>query len=65
MLVLWGSFSNAKTKLGSTEWFKFGFCANSSGLYRCLFHIIVLVKPDFNCGYNFAFSWVDKVTTET
>ena len=31
----------------------------------CLFQLIVVLKPDFNCWSNFALSWVDKVTTET
>ena len=66
------SCSNAKTKslftpwkLGSIKWFKFSFCANNSGFDKYLFQIIVLWKPDFNCGNNFALSWVDKVTTGT
>ena len=40
-------------------------CANNSGFDRYLFQLIVLLKPDFNCGNNFALSWVDKVTTGT
>ena len=70
MFVLCASFSNAKTKIlftpwkiGSTKWFKLGFCANNSVFDRYLFQLIVLLKPVFNCGNNFALSWVDKVTT--
>ena len=25
--------------------------------------VVALLKPDFNCGNNFALCWVDKVTT--
>ena len=50
-------------KLGSTKWFKFGFCVNNSGFHRYLFQLIVLLKIDFNFGNNFELSWVDKVTT--
>ena len=64
MLVLCGSFSNAKTKglftswkFGSTKWFKFGFSANNSGFDRYLFELIVLLKPEFNVGNNFASSY--------
>ena len=35
---------------------KFAFCANISGFARYLFQLIVLLKPDFNCGNNFALS---------
>ena len=70
MIVLCVSSSNVKTKsllapwkLGSTKWFKFEFCATNSGLDRYLFQLIVLLKPDFNCGYKFALSLVDKVST--
>ena len=66
------SFSNAKTKslftpgkLGSIKWFKFEFRAYNSGFAKFLFQLIVLLKPDFNYGINFALSWVDKVTTGT
>ena len=52
-------------KLCANKWFKFGFCVNNSGFDKCLFPLIVLLKPDFNCANNFAFSWVDKVTTGT
>ena len=31
---------------------KFTFCANISGFARYLFQLIVLLKPDFNCGNN-------------
>ena len=31
-------------------------CANNSGFDRYLFQLIVLLKPDFNCGNNFALS---------
>ena len=72
MLVLCTSSSNAKTKilftpwkLGSPKWFKFGFLANNFSCDWYLFPLIVLLKPDFNCGNNFALSWVDKVTTRT
>ena len=44
---------------------KFAFCANNSGFAKYLFQVIVLLKPFFNCGNNFALSWVDKVTTGT
>ena len=30
-----------------------------------LFQLIVLLKPDFNCFYSFALSWVVKVTVGT
>ena len=43
-------------KLGSTKWFKFSFCANNDGFDRHLLQMIVLLKPDFNCGNNFALS---------
>ena len=72
MFVLCASFSNAKTKspfapwkLGSTKWLKFGFWGNNSGFSRYIFQLSVLLKPDFNCGNNFALSWVDKVTNGT
>ena len=72
MLILWSSFPNAKTKrlftpwkLGSIKWFKFTFYANNSGFAGYLFQLIVLLKPDFNCGNDFAVSCVDKVTTGT
>ena len=72
MLVLCASFSNTKTKslvtpwkLGSIKWFKFAFSANNSGFGRYLFQLFVILKPDFNCGNNYALSWVDKVTTGT
>ena len=52
-------------KLGPTKWFKFGSCSNNSGFARFLFQWILLLKLDFNCGNNFALSWVDKVTTGT
>ena len=32
------------------------FCLNNSGFARYLFQLIVLLKPDFNCGNNFALS---------
>ena len=70
MLVLCASFLNAKTKtlftpweLGSTKWFKLGFCGNNSDFDRYLFQLVVLLKPDFNCGNSYILSWVDKVTT--
>ena len=63
ILVLWLSPSTAKTKnlltpwkRGSIKWFKFAFCANNSGFARYLFQLIVLLKPDFNCGNNFVLS---------
>ena len=72
LLVLSASFSNRKTrnlftpwKLGSTKWFKFGFCSNNSGFDRYLFQLTVLLKRDFNWGNTFALSWVYKVTTGT
>ena len=36
--------------------FKFAFHANNSGFDRYLFQLIVLLKPDFNCGNNFVLS---------
>ena len=72
MLILWSSSSNAKTKrlfipwkLGPIKWFKFAFCANNSGFTKYLFQLIVLLKPDFDCGNNFVLSWADKGTTGT
>ena len=44
---------------------KFDFWGNNSAYGRYLFQLIVLLKPDFNWGNNFAWSWVDKVTTGT
>ena len=38
---------------------------NNCGFGRYLFHHVVLLKPYFNCGNNFALSCVDKVTTGT
>ena len=71
MLALCASSSNAKTKslctpwkLGSTKWFKFGFCTNY-GFDRYLFQLITPLNFDFNCCNNLALSWVDKVTTRT
>ena len=34
-------------------------------LLDIFFKLIVLLKPDFNWGNNFALSWVDKVTIGT
>ena len=52
-------------KLSTTKQFKFGFCANNAGFDRYLLQLIVLLKPDFNYGYKFTLSSVDKVTTGT
>ena len=72
LLVLCVLFSKAKRKslltpwkLGSIKWFKFGLWSNTSGFDTYLVQLIVLLKPDFNYGNNFASSWVDKVTTGT
>ena len=43
----------------------FGSYSNNSDFVRYLFHLIVFLKPDFNCCYNFALFRVDKVTTGT
>ena len=62
MLILCASSSNIKAKslftlwkLGSANWFKFGFGANNSGFDRYLFQLVVLLKPGFNCYNNFAY----------
>ena len=72
LLIFCASSSNDKTKslltpwkLGSIKWFKFGFYCSSSGFGKYLFQLIVLLKPDFNYGNNFALSCNDKVTTGT
>ena len=54
-----------KVYLHPENLFKFVFCANNYSFARFLFQLIVLLKPDFNCGSHFALSWVDKVTTGT
>ena len=53
------------SKLGSTKWFKFGFCANISGSHKYLIQVIVLLKPDFNCVHTFTLSLVDEAATGT
>ena len=50
-------------KLGSSEWFKYRFCAYVFRSDWYLFQLIVLLNSDFNCWSNFALSWVDKSTT--
>ena len=37
--------------------FKFAFSANNSRFAKYLFQLIVLLKPDFNCGNNVALSF--------
>ena len=72
LLVFCASSSNAKTKslftpwkLGSIKWFKLISFLNNSGFDTYLFQLIVLSKPYFNCGNDFALSWIDKVATGT
>ena len=31
-----------------------GFRANNPGFDRCSFQLAILLKPEFNCGNNFA-----------
>ena len=52
--------------LESLAQLKFRFLANNSGFaWYLLFQLIVLLKPDFNCGNNFTLTWVEKVTIQT
>ena len=51
-------------RLNDFDWY-FKISADNSGFNRYLFQLIVLSKPDFNCGNNFALSWVDKVPKGT
>ena len=65
-------FLSDKTKSLFTPW-KHGSIKKSKYIFGdfidtfdwCLFQLIVLLKPDFNCCNRFALSWVDEVTTGT
>ena len=71
-LVLCATLSNGKTKslftpwkLGSNKKSEYSFTASVDAFAWFLFHLIVLLQPDFNFSSSFASSWVDKVTTGT
>ena len=36
-----------------------------NGFDWCLFQLIVLLKPDFNCYISLALSWVGRIITQT
>ena len=65
-------FSNDQTKSLFTLWklglinkseYRFCCCFATFGSY--LFHLIVLLKSDFNFSSSLVLSWVDEITTGT
>ena len=72
MMFFFAVFAKAKPttlytfqKLGSDKIIKYWFWAFAVIFYWYLFHLIVLLNPDFNCFGSIALSRVDKVITET